>query len=106
VREVHQALGKPTGYTTTLKQLQVMGEKGLLSRNERYRSHVYKAATGRRETLCRIAGDMLRRAFDGSVKDLILSALEAHPVSNEELSDILRSLRNLKRRRKPRGPRQ
>jgi predicted transcriptional regulator len=104
VREVHQALGKPTGYTTTLKQVQVMAQKGLLSRTECYRAHVYKAATGQEETRCRIAGDLLRRAFDGSVKDLILGALEAHPVSNEELADILRSLRNLKRRRKPRRP--
>jgi predicted transcriptional regulator len=105
VREVHQALGKPTGYTTTLKQLQVMAEKRLLSRTQRYRAHVYEAVAGE-ETRRRIAGDLLRRAFEGSVKDLVLSALEAHPISDEDLADVLLLLRNFKRRRKPREPHQ
>ena len=53
VREVHEAVAKDTGYTTTLKQMQVMHEKGLLRRSERYRSHVYEAALTREEARAR-----------------------------------------------------
>ncbi len=73
VREVHDALiRKETGYTTVLKQMQVMTEKGLLVRNERYRSHVYHAELTKQETQRRLAGNLLRRAFDGSAKNLVL----------------------------------
>src|SRR3984957_3198813 len=68
VREVHQALGKESGYTTTLKQKQVMTEKGLLVRSERFRSHVYETSAPKERTQKQIAGDLLRRAFDGSTK--------------------------------------
>jgi hypothetical protein len=50
VREVHEALGKDSGYTTTLKQMQLMFEKGLVVRNERYRSHVYEACAPKEQT--------------------------------------------------------
>jgi len=65
VREVHQALDKNSGYTTTLKQMQVMTEKGLLVRSERFRSHVYEAVAPKEQTRRQIAGDLLQRAFAG-----------------------------------------
>ena len=102
VREVHQELGKESGYTTTLKQMQVMTEKGLLLRNERYRSHLYEAAIPKEETRQQIAGDLLRRAFDGSAKTLMLGALAAQPATDEELAEIRAMLRDFEKKRRPR----
>ena len=100
VREVYEALGKDSGYTTTLKQMQVMNEKGLLTRSERYRSHVYEAAAPREQTQEQIAGDVLKRAFGGSAKNLMLGALRAQPASDEELAEIRRLLNEFGKRRK------
>jgi predicted transcriptional regulator len=61
---VHEALAKDTGYTTTLKQMQLMHEKGLLRRSERYRSHVYEPAITREEAEARFAGDLMHRVFE------------------------------------------
>src|SRR3954471_13073356 len=72
VREVHEELGKDSGYTTTLKQMQVMTEKGLLIRSERFRSHVYESGVPKEQTQKQIAGDLLRRAFDGSARSLVM----------------------------------
>ena len=99
VREVHQALDKNSGYTTTLKQMQVMTEKGLLVRNERYRSHVYEACAPKENTRQQIAGDLLRRAFEGSAKDLLMGALQAQPASDAELAEIRRLLRDIEKKR-------
>jgi len=92
VREVHEELGKDSGYTTTLKQMQMMTEKGLLTRSERFRSHVYEPAVPREQTQKQIAGDLLKRAFDGSAKSLVMGALSSKPASSEELTDIRRML--------------
>jgi BlaI family penicillinase repressor len=92
VREVHEELGKDSGYTTTLKQMQLMTEKGLLSRSERFRSHVYEPGIPREQTQKQIAADLLKRAFDGSAKSLVLGALSAQPASSEELADIRKML--------------
>ncbi len=102
VREVHDALGKDSAYTTTLKQLQVMTEKGLVARNERFRSHVYQAAAPKEQTQSQIAGDLLTRAFEGSAKNLVLGALGAQPASDEELAEIRRLLADFENRRKRR----
>jgi BlaI family penicillinase repressor len=89
VREVHTALsGKQTGYTPVLKQMQVMAEKGRLTRSERYRSHVYEARIPQQQTQRLLAGNLLQRAFDGSAKNLVLGALSAQRVSAEELAEI------------------
>src|ERR1700676_862875 len=72
VREVHEDLAKDNGYTTTLKQMQLMTEKGLLIRSERFRSHVYEAGFAKEQTQLQIAGDVLKRAFDGSAASLVL----------------------------------
>src|ERR1700748_1334916 len=66
VREVHSFLQKDTGYTTVLKQMQVMTEKGLLLRSERYKSHVYEAKVAKEKTQQQMTGNLLKRAFDGS----------------------------------------
>src|SRR5215472_14894936 len=71
VREVHEAMGKGSAYTTTLKQMQVMTEKGLLQRSERFRNHIYEANIPKEQTQIRLAGDLLARAFEGSAKTLV-----------------------------------
>ena len=102
VREVHQALGKESGYTTTLKQMQLMTEKGLLVRSERFRSHVYEPSAPKERTQKQIAGDLLKRAFDGSAKSLVLGALSAQPASAKELEEIRRMLKQFEKGRKSR----
>src|ERR1700681_1830951 len=92
VREIHEELGKDSGYTTTLKQMQLMTEKGLLIRSERFRSHVYEPGVPREQTQKEIAADLLKRAFDGSAKSMVLGALSARPASSEELADIRKML--------------
>ena len=92
VREVHDDLGKDNGYTTTLKQMQLMTEKGLLKRGERFGSHVYEASVPKEQTQRQIAGDLLKRAFGGSAKSLVMGALSAQPASHEELAEIRRML--------------
>jgi predicted transcriptional regulator len=88
VRDVHTALGKDTGYTTVLKQMQVMAEKGLLERSESARSHVYEPCIAKQKTQQRLARNLLQRAFDGSAKSLVLGALSAQKVSSTELAEI------------------
>jgi len=89
VREVHSALqGRKTGYTTALKQMQVMTEKGLLARSERFRSHVYEARIPRERTQLLLTRNLLDRAFDGSAKSLVLGALTSKPISSSELKEI------------------
>jgi BlaI family transcriptional regulator, penicillinase repressor len=70
VRDVHEVIAgrKPTQYTTVLKQLQVMAEKGLVRRDEQQRSHVYAPARPREWTQRQLAGDLLQRAFEGSAR--------------------------------------
>jgi len=92
VREVHDELGKDNGYTTTLKQMQLMTEKGLVIRGERFGSHVYEASVPKEQTQRQIAGDLLKRAFGGSAKSLMMGALSAQPASREELDEIRRML--------------
>lgn len=93
VREVHTALqSRGTGYTTALKQMQVMIEKGLLTRSDRYRSHVYEARIPQEQTQLLLTRNLLQRAFDGSAKNLVLGALSAQPVSASELAEIRQML--------------
>ena len=89
VREVHDALSeKQIGYTTVLKQMQVMAEKGLLERSERFRSHVYAASLAKEHTQHQLVGNLIQRAFDGSTSNLLLGALSAKKVSAAELTAI------------------
>ena len=90
VRDVHETIAsrKPTQYTTVLKQMQVMAEKGLVLRNEDQRAHVYEAARPREWTQRQLAGDMLQRAFNGSAKSLMIGALSSRKASKAELAEL------------------
>jgi BlaI family transcriptional regulator, penicillinase repressor len=89
VREVHTSLeGRGTGYTTTLKQMQLMIDKGLLTRTERFRSHVYDARIPRKRTQALLTRNLLESVFDGSAKNLVLGALSSQPISAAELAEI------------------
>jgi predicted transcriptional regulator len=99
VREVHEALARDTGYTNTLKQMQVMHEKGLLERSERFRSHVYAPAITREEAQARFAGELMNRVFEGSVRNLVLGALTAQRASAEDREEIVRMLDAFEKRR-------
>lgn len=90
VRHVHDALAeaRETGYTTTLKLMQIMAEKGLVTRDESSRTHIYTARVARDITQRQLVSDLMDRAFGGSAAALVLQALSAHPTSNEELAEI------------------
>ena len=88
MREIHDELGKDRRYTTTLKTIQLMTEKGLLTRSERFGSHVYETSVPREQTQRQIAGDLLKRAFGGSARSLVMGALTAQPATREELDEI------------------
>jgi len=81
---------KPTQYTTVLKMLQIMSEKGLVRRDEKQRAHIYQAARPQEWTQRQLAGDLLQRAFQGSASSLLLGALSARKASKEELSEMRR----------------
>jgi predicted transcriptional regulator len=90
VRQVHEALAgdRATGYTTTLKLMQIMAEKGLVTRDESARTHVYEARVSRDRTQRQLVSDLIDRAFGGSAAALVLQALSAQPASEEELTEI------------------
>lgn len=100
VREVHDAQNKSCDYNTTLTQMRLMLEKGLLKRSERFRSHLYEPATPKREMQVRLTGDLLRRVFGGSAESLILSALGAQPTTPSERAEIRRMLDQLDGKKK------
>ena len=103
VRDVHQALAKSTGYTSTLKQMQVMFEKGLLLRNDDARSHLYEAAISKEEAQARFAGELMNRVFEGSAQSLVLGALTAQRATANDLDEIRRILDGFEvaKKRKP-----
>jgi predicted transcriptional regulator len=97
VREVHEHLHEDseTGYTTTLKFMQIMAEKGLVVRDESKRTHVYEAACSREETQNQLVSDLLEKAFGGSARHLVMSALSSKKPSKKEIEEIRRLLENL-----------
>jgi predicted transcriptional regulator len=88
---------KPTGYTTVLKTMQIMTEKGLLRRDESQYAHVYEAALSREKTQRGLVTHLLERAFDGSASKLVMQALAAKKASPEELSRIREILNQYER---------
>ena len=102
VREVFDviAAGKDVGYTTVLKQMQVMHQKGLLTRSERFRSHVYEPAVERSVTQRQLASTILQQAFDGSARGLLQSALAGRKVDARELDEIRKLLDDYQKRPK------
>jgi len=94
VRDVNDAMnkGKAVGYTTTLKLMQIMTEKGLLIRDESQFKHIYKPAISQERTQRQLVGDLLERAFSGSAEKLVMRALSAKKVSAGELAKIRKIL--------------
>lgn len=88
VRDVHEALGADAGYTTVLKQLQIMSTKGLVERDERGRAHVYSATVPQEQTQRQLVRDLVERAFGGSAGQLVLQALATRRASPEEMEAI------------------
>src|SRR6185369_15280488 len=100
VRDVQEALNeaRPTGYTTVLKTLQIMTEKGLVRRNEKERAHVYEAQFAQHLTQRQMVSDLLNRVFDGSASNLLLHALASKKsASRDELAQIRQILDELER---------
>lgn len=99
VRQVHQVLdaSKRTGYTTVLKFLQIMAEKGLVTRDESSYAHVYQPRAPREQVERALVSDLLDRAFAGSTSRLLLQALAAKKASPEELAEIRKILKKHER---------
>jgi BlaI family transcriptional regulator, penicillinase repressor len=99
VRDVHTALEKggrgarAVGYTTVLKLMQIMAEKGLVQRDESERTHVYEAVATEDVTKRRLVSDLVDRAFEGSALGLVMHALTSRPASLHELEQIRALLR-------------
>ena len=94
VRQVHDqlALERPAAYTTALKLLQIMAEKGLVDRDERDRTHIYRARLSEETTQRQLVRDLLDRAFGGSAGKLVMQALATKRASAEELKDIRQAI--------------
>ena len=97
VKQIHEELSSRSSsvYTTTLKLLQIMTEKGLVTRDESARAHVYEARYPEEATQSQLVGDLLDRAFEGSAGRLVVRALSSRPASAEELDEIRRLLDQL-----------
>jgi predicted transcriptional regulator len=96
VRDVHTDLGGRTGYTSVLKLMQIMTDKGLLARDERGRTHIYRPAQPEKQTQRRLANDLMQRAFGGSARKLIAAALSSRRASPQELDEIRKLLDEMK----------
>ena len=88
---------KPTGYTTVLKLLQIMTDKGLVRRDEDQRAHIYEAKVPQEQTQRQLVGDLLDRAFNGSASSLVMQALATKSASAEELTKIRKMLDEFER---------
>ncbi len=99
VRQVNERLStsRDIGYTTTLKLMQIMAEKGLVTRDESDRTHVYGAKASMDQTQRQLVSDLVDRAFGGSAAALVLQALSAHPASPAEIDEIQRLIADYKR---------
>ena len=101
VRDAHEELSlkREIGYTTVLKLMQIMTDKGLLERTEQGRAHLYKTVGAEADAKQDLVGDFMDRAFGGSARDLVMHALAAKPASKGEIADIRRMLDDLEARR-------
>ena len=95
VREVHEVLQDGSGYTTVLKLMQIMTEKGLVVRDESQRAHVYSAQATQQKTQRQLVTDLVDRAFGGSPAQLAMQALSSKKTSPEELAELRRLLDTL-----------
>src|SRR5437763_3968894 len=94
VRDVFNVISRrrPAQYSTVLKFMQIMADKGLVRRDETERAHIYAAARPREWTQQQLAGDLLERAFSGSAKALLMGALSARKATKEELAEMRKLL--------------
>ena len=101
VRQVHETLAetRETGYTTTLKLMQIMADKGLVTRNETARTHVYSAIAGQEQTQRQLVQDLVDRAFGGSAAQLVLRALSPEHATDAELKDIRKLIDDYREKR-------
>ena len=94
VRDVAAAMSRESAYTTVLKLLQIMSEKGLVRRDESARTHIYEAAHTEAHTQQHLITDLLERAFDGSAAKLVMSALSGKKTSAKDLAEIRKLLKS------------
>jgi predicted transcriptional regulator len=94
VREVHDVISRrrTAQYSTVLKFMQIMAEKGLVRRDEKQRAHIYEAARPREWTQRQLARDLLDRGFSGSAKALLIGALSARKATKQELAELRKLL--------------
>ncbi len=99
VREVHEELSKTkdVGYTTTLKLMQIMNEKGLVKRDKSSRAHFYTAAVSQEKTQKHLLGKLIDGLFGGSSAKLVIQALGSYKASDAEIEEIQQLLNNLKK---------
>lgn len=99
VREVYEVLSqdKTIGYTTVLKMMQIMDEKGLVERDTQAKAHVYRAKLEQKEAQRNFVANLLDKVFGGSAKQLVLQALESKPASAEEMKEIREILKQAER---------
>ncbi len=97
VRDVYEAMqtDRNTGYTTVLKFLQIMTEKGLVTREEAGRAHLYHPRLSEEQAQQQMLDDLLDRAFNGAAQKLVLQALASHKASSDELAEIRKLLDRL-----------
>jgi predicted transcriptional regulator len=100
VRQVNEEMNKQqrTGYTTTLKLMQIMTEKGLVVRDDSKFQHIYKPAVSEEKTQKQVVGDLLEKVFSGSAEKLVMRALSAKKVSARELAKIRKTLDEMERK--------
>jgi len=97
VREVHEALNKKdSGYTTTLKLMQIMHEKGMVERDTNQKTHIYKALASQDKTEKQLVNKMIDNVFNGSAARLVMQALGNHSASADEIDEIKKYLDSLK----------
>ncbi|MCZ4245708.1 BlaI/MecI/CopY family transcriptional regulator [Pedobacter punctiformis] len=97
VRDVHEALNKKdSGYTTTLKLMQIMHEKGMVERDTNQKTHIYKALINRDKTEKQLVNKMIDNVFNGSAARLVMQALGNHSASADEIEEIKKYLDGLK----------
>ncbi len=101
VRELHEVVSRhrPLGYTSVLKTLQIMTEKGLVERTEAGKAHIYHAAASQEETQNQLLRDLSERLFSGSAAQLAMHALAMQPASEAELEEIRKIIRQKKEKR-------
>jgi len=98
VREVHEELSKTkeAGYTTTLKLMQIMNEKGLVKRDDSVKTHIYQPAVSKEKTQKHLLGKMINTLFGGSATELVIQALGNHKATADELNEIQKLLTEMK----------